>query len=450
MATTKYERPVIKPYTAGVMNPQATVTAHAPMTHIDGVAVDKLVAEHGSPCFVISERILREKMRRVHTAFAGRYPSVQFAWSYKTNYLDAVCRVFHSEGSWAEVVSGFEYQKAIHNGVDGTRIFFNGPDKSDEDLELAIRNRSNIHIDHLDELYRIIEIARGIGLTANIAVRVNMDTGVYPMWDRFGFNYENGAAWDAITRVVEHGKELRLVGLHCHIGTYMMTAEPYRVAATKMAQIANAVRNDLGVPLEYIDMGGGFASLNTLHGAYLPAEDTNATIDDYAEAITQALLTTLDRSKGLPMLVLETGRLLVDEAGFLIGTVLANKRLADGRKATIVDVGVHLLFTSFWYRHKISPAQAFGGFSENTVIYGPLCMNIDVVQDNCTLPVLMPGDRIVIQNVGAYNMTQWMQFIHLRPAVMMVMENGTAEVIRRGETLADLLSFESVPAKLLK
>ena len=86
-----------------------------------------------------------------HVFFKTRYPKVQFAWSYKTNYLNAVCKIFHQEGSWAEVVSGFEYNKALDNGVPGNKIIFNGPDKTCEDLLLAARNNSLIHIDHLDE-----------------------------------------------------------------------------------------------------------------------------------------------------------------------------------------------------------------------------------------------------------------------------------------------------------
>jgi diaminopimelate decarboxylase len=448
MTDHTYERPVIKPYHAGVMNPQGTRTAHVPMTHIDGVAVSDILARHGSPCFVLSERVIRKRQREALAAFTTRYPHVQFAWSYKTNYLDAVCRVFHQEGSWAEVVSGFEYQKARLNGIDGSRIFFNGPDKSEQALATAIQENASIHIDHLDELYRIVDIARRLKLRATVAIRVNMDVQVYPMWDRFGFNYENGAAWDAIKRIVEHRDVLRLAGLHCHIGTYMMTAEAYRLAAVKLALLSNSIRTEFALPVEYIDLGGGFASSTTLHGAYMPAEDTNPTIDQYAEAITQGLLATLDRSRGLPLLVLETGRYLIDEAGFLAGTVIANKRLSDGRKATILDIGVNLLFTSFWYKHAVIPAQPFSDFLEDTVIYGPLCMNIDVIRESCSLPPLLQGDRVVITNVGAYNMTQWMQFINMRPAVTMVMEDGTLELIRRPETLDYLRQVEQIPEKL--
>ena len=105
------------------------------------------------------------------------------------------------------------------------------------------------------------------------------------------------------------------------------------------------------------------------------------------------------------------------------------------------------MFTSFWYKHKISPAQQASVHSEDAVIYGPLCMNIDVIRDGILLPTLKPGDRLVIHSVGAYNMTQWMQFITLRPHVVMIMEDGTIELIRKAETLDTLLQQEVLPTR---
>ena len=111
---------------------------HNVCERIDGVAVADLAARFGSPLFVFSERTLRDKIRRAREAFESRYPNTRFAWSYKTNYLNAICRVFHSEGSIAEVVSEFEYEKARRNGIAGRDIIFNGPHKSREGLELAV------------------------------------------------------------------------------------------------------------------------------------------------------------------------------------------------------------------------------------------------------------------------------------------------------------------------
>ena len=129
--------PTIRGLDAGGVNPFRHGHTNA-CPQIDGVSVASLVAEFGSPLFVFSEATLRQKYREAQRAFARRYPDVQFAWSYKTNYLNAICQVFHQEGSIAEVVSEFEYEKARHNGIPGRNIIFNGPHKSRASLERAV------------------------------------------------------------------------------------------------------------------------------------------------------------------------------------------------------------------------------------------------------------------------------------------------------------------------
>ena len=104
MEKQQFERPVIKKLSAGMPNKFGMKTGINPVTHIDNIAVRDLIDEHGSPLFVISENMLRKTFRDASRAFETRYPKVQFAWSYKTNYLNAVCSIFHQEGAWAEVV----------------------------------------------------------------------------------------------------------------------------------------------------------------------------------------------------------------------------------------------------------------------------------------------------------------------------------------------------------
>lgn len=447
MDKQRYERPIIRRLNTGVMNKFGTRTEYEPVTHIDDNRVSDLIEEYGSPLFVISERKIEETYQSAVRAFNTRYPKVQFAWSYKTNYISAVCNVYHRMGSWAEVVSGFEYQKALKNGVPGSKIIFNGPDKTVEELKLAMENNSLIHIDHLDELYTLTELCIETGIRPKVAIRINMDTGIYPMWDRFGFNYENGQAWDAINKIVLSDK-MDLVGLHSHIGTFMLTANAYGVAASKLSELALSIQKKYSKKIQYIDMGGGFASTNTLKGSFLSGPDTSPTFDDYAEAISTAIMNAGFVEDELPLLILETGRALIDEAGSLLGSVISNKRLSDGRKATIMDFGVNILFTSFWYDHKISPAQEFSHHTEDSVMYGPLCMNIDVVRENVTLPPLKRGDQVVVHTVGAYNMTQWMQFIALRPAVVMIDKVGKSHSIRKRETLDNIDQQEEMPAYL--
>ncbi len=447
MEKLSYERPAIRKMNAGLMNKFGARIENEPVTQIDGVPVSSLMRDYGSPLFVISEKQIRSNIQNAVRIFRTRYPLVQFAWSYKTNYLDAVCRIFHQEGSWAEVVSGFEYDKALANNVPGNRIIFNGPDKSGEDLLKAAKNNSLIHIDHLDELLMLIDIAGVHGLKPRVAIRVNMDTGIFPKWDRFGFNLENGQAWSAITRIM-NDKNLQLSGLHCHIGTFVLSPSAYSAAALKLSELARDIKNKYGKAIEYLDLGGGFPSNNRLKGVYMPGSDTVPSLDQYADAITSALLGFGYRQDELPLLILETGRALIDDAGYLLGTVLTNKRLSDGRRATILDFGVNILFTSLWYDHKISPAQDSVQMTEDMVLYGPLCMNIDVIREGINMPVLEKGNHVVVHKVGAYNMTQWMQFITFRPNVVLVDSNMRTHIIRKSETIETVTMNESVPEQL--
>ncbi len=444
MSKLKYESPIIKQINSGITSKFGELNSLKPVTHIANTSVKSLIEQYGSPLFVINEQTIRNTYQDAYHAFSTRYPNVQFAWSYKTNYIEAVCKVFHQEGSWAEVVSGFEYQKALDNGVPGDKIIFNGPDKSDEDLKLAIENNSPIHIDHFDELYSLITITEQINKRAKVAIRVNMDTGIKPLWDRFGFNYENGQAWEALNKII-YSKNLDLIGLHTHIGTFILEPNAYRVAASKLSDLAINVKNKFKHDIQYIDMGGGFASKNTLKGSYLSGTDLAPSFSDYADNITQALLNAGFSNEDLPLLILETGRALIDDAGTLLGTVLANKRSADGRRSIVMDFGVNTLFTSFWYNHIISPAQECSLYTEDTVMYGPLCMNIDVIRESINLPPLNKGDHVVVHRIGAYNMTQWMQFITLRPKVVMIDTNGKTHIIRESESKEYVSELEITP-----
>jgi diaminopimelate decarboxylase len=178
--------------------------------------------------------------------------------------------------------------------------------------------------------------------------------------------------------------------------------------------------------------------------------DTNPSIDDYAEAISTALINSTLNPDHMPTLILESGRALIDDAGYLVGTVIANKRLSAGKRATILDFGVNILFTSFWYEHKITPAQEFTHYTEDTVLYGPLCMNIDVIRENINLPLLNKGDHVVAHTVGAYNVTQWMQFITLRPKIVLIDMEENVHIIKDSETNKVVNSLEKVPDHLVK
>jgi len=448
-----WQRPTITVHKVGILNKFGSTHFHRITDRVDGVEIRHLLAEHGSPLFVLSEQRLRANVRRLRRAFLTRYPSVKIGWSYKTNYLNAVCAVMHQEGSLAEVVSDFEYEKARNLGVPGPSILFNGPYKPRPILERVVDEGARVHLDNLDELYLLEDVARKKDKQVAVTLRLNFDTGYTDPWSRFGFNVEAGQAMDAAKRLAASGY-LRLKGLHSHIGTFILDTRAYAAQARIMVAFMDAVEHEADCVIESLDLGGGFASMNALQGSYLPPEQTVPSFDQYAEAITAELLdaTRARESRGLPRptLILETGRALVDDAEILVASVVANKRLADGRRSVVLDGGVNLLFTGFWYNHDVRPTRLLEGIPEETVIFGPLCMNIDVMRHSISLPPLDVGEPLVFSPAGAYNNTQWMQFITYRPAVVMVGEDGRTDLIRSAENLESINGPERIPERLKK
>ncbi|RMH57667.1 MAG: diaminopimelate decarboxylase [Candidatus Hydrogenedentota bacterium] len=440
-----YEKPMILPQKIGMVNKYQTEMGRS-TTEIDGVAVTTLLAEYGSPLFVFSERAIRSQVSRFKKIFRAFYPNTQFAWSYKTNYLDAICALMHHEGSIAEVVSYFEYEKARRLGVPGSKIIFNGPHKPPEALERAVREEALINVDNFDEIFALEELAAKYNRPVRIGMRLNLDAGIYPQWSRFGFNLESGQALSAARRIHQGGK-LELVGLHCHIGTFILDPNAYARQLNKMVDFGDALEDDYGRPMEYYNIGGGLPSRSQLKGIYLAPDHAIPPIDDYARAIGEAMLARCKPDHS-PKLYLESGRALIDEAGYLLTSVVGSKRLQDGKKTYIIDAGVNLLYTSHWYNIGVKPGSAIDGPAEDSILYGPLCMNIDVVRDSIHLPPLPVGSPLVLHPVGAYNVTQWMQFIEYRPAIVLVSEDGTVELIRRREALEDVTSCESLPERL--
>jgi len=448
MKNEKYERPIIVQLMHGHTAKHGTsVNKHVEyMESIDENKIENLIEEYGSPLFVFSEKKIRELYHKAYSAFSSNYPKVQFSWSYKTNYLRSICSIFHSMGSIAEVVSEFEYQKARNLGIPGSEIIYNGPDKPADSIEIAINEGASIHIDNFEELIKINQIAKNIKKTAKVGVRVNLNTGTYPQWSRFGLNYETGQVHLAIKKIMELEK-LELVGIHTHIGTFMLEPQSYEVAASKMCDLYNYIKDTFNQKLDYIDLGGGFPSKSHLKGVYQGPEISVKNVELYADAITKTIKSKI-RSDDLPTLILETGRHLIDEAGYLLTKVITSKIMPDSKRSYVIDAGVNLLYTSTWYNFKISSDSKIEGLAEPAIINGPLCMNIDIIESNLSLPYIKSDTNLVLYPVGAYNITQSMQFIKYRPAVVLIDEKNKTHLIKKREKL-ETVEYDEVLPKYL-
>lgn len=436
------------------------------LSEIDGVSVRSLVREFGSPLFAFSERDIQAKARQMRDLFKSRYPKTSFAWSVKTNYLNAICKVLKNEGWIAEVVSDFEYRKVRKLGFTGSDVVFNGPHKPRASLEMAVSDGALIQVDNLEELGHLEDIAKHTDGIIQLGVRIWLDAGVRPIWSKFGFALGNGDAERTAARIIANPK-FNLHTLHCHIGTFILAPNAYRVATQKLVALREQLHLKYGHLVECLNLGGGFPSRTLLHGMIGPREEAVPPIADYADAITDVLNKLPARKQ--PLLRLESGRALVDEAGYLLTTVVSVKGMShpgsnsdlsaydhkdnhllgdDSKLGYVVDAGINLLYTAAWYQFDVHPAQFVDTPPIPSRLYGPLCMAIDVIRENVDLPPLTAGDVLTLHPVGAYNVVQSMQFICYRPAVVLIGAGGAAEIIRARETLEDIDRPECLPEHL--
>lgn len=442
-----YESPEL--YSAGggpLGRPPGPERRVAPLSRVFGQDVRELVRAYGSPLCVYDDETLRQACRRLLGAFRAGWPDTVLGASVKTNYLSALIAIQRAEGAWGEVVSGFEYRLCRDLGIPGREIIFNGPWKTDEDLRVAFAEGATVHLDGDDELARVRRLAAAGERPVGVGLRINMQLN-YPPWDKFGFRLENDHALEA-ARLVAADPMLRLDGLHIHAGTYLPDPALYGRAMEALIGLALRLERELGVEIRHLDLGGGYATRNTLRHTMLPGEALRATPEEYAEAITAPLRRAAGQFRRPPRLFLEPGRVLIDEAAAMIATVRAVKRVSGQQKAALIDCGVHVLPTAFWYEHEIRPVEDRGQGIENYRILGPLCMQIDVIRGAIELPALAAGDLLVIRDVGAYNFSQSMQFIFMRPNYVLV-HAGSVSPVRVAEEDAYVRAPERLPAHLI-
>jgi len=449
-ARKPYEPPRLTPLTFTAVSKHLTADVGSVGEFDDAYDAAALVKEFGSPLFVISESALRGLYRNFRDIFTEPGIDTRIAYSYKTNYLPAVCAVLHEEGAWAEVVSGMEYELARSMSVPPQEIIFNGPYKTRDELHAAFGQGALVNIDNFDELGAVEAVASELGGKNRVGIRVNFRYGPAP-WTKFGFNDENGDAQQALERIAAH-PNLTFDLLHNHCGTFQLVYDIYAQGVEVLIKMAKRAR-DLGLEPTMIDMGGGYPSANKLKPMYdLPegGDRRQDTLYPYAEAILGPLSKAKELFGGQPTLVLEPGRALVDAACQLICSVVGTKEIPDKGRAVVVDGGVNLVPTAYWYDHGVKPTETSGdnaGDAEPVSIYGPLCMQIDVLRENVIMPPLKIGDPLVISNVGAYCQTQSMQFIQPRPATVLLGPDGP-EVIRRRETAKEIFILDQIPKRL--
>jgi diaminopimelate decarboxylase len=384
--------------------------------HADGAPLAEIAAAVGTPAYVYSGALMRERLRQFLAAFAGQ--RVMVCYALKANSNLAVVRTLAAAGAGADIVSGGELQRALAAGVPPHRIVFSGVGKSRDEMALALdAGIAQFNVESVPELIALGEAASARRLRAPVALRVNPDIGADThdkistgrRHDKFGIAYDQALE---VYRMALRLAGIELVGLHLHIGSQILSLAPFEAACRRAVELIRAL-GAAGIALRRLDLGGGFGVPYRAE----PALDLAA----YA-----ALIRTL--TAGLDVeLLFEPGRYLVAEAGVLISRVLYVKE--DGERAcVVVDAGMNNLLRPALYDayHPILPVSEPAAAAPRAAVdvVGPICESTDVFARARDLPSLRAGELVAFAGAGAYGAVMASDY-NSRPRAAEVMVEGT-------------------------
>ncbi len=419
---------------------------------IGGCDTVELAREFGTPLYLLDEDYFRETCRRYRAAFESRYPDVGISFSGKAFMATAVCRIVDQEGLSLDVSSGGELYTGLRAGFPPARILLHGSNKSREELAMAAdAGVGRVVLDNLPEVYLLQEVAAEKEKTVDVLLRVTpgvrADTHTHiqtgKVDTKFGFSIVGGAARQGVAAAL-NARNLEFRGIHCHIGSQIFDLEPFRQAAEMMMDFTAELRQDVGCVVEELDLGGG------LGVRYLP-EDESPSLDEYAQAVTEAVRARCEKHGfPLPKLLQEPGRSLVGEAGTTLYTVGIVKDIPGVRTYVSVDGGMSDNPRPALYDARYDAIVANKAREPRTTkvtVSGKHCETDTLIAD-LKAPEMAPGDILAVQTTGAYNYSMASNYNRLpRPAVVLV-SDGRAELISERETLDDLVRLDRIPDRL--
>lgn len=400
--------------------------------HVDDVAV-KIIAEAvGTPFYVYSETVIRQKFKEFAGTAAAALKSSLVCFAVKSNANLSVLKILASLGAGADIVSGWELLLALKAGIPADRIVFSGVGKTADELTLAIENGiKQINVESEEEALMINEIAERFGKKANIALRINPDVDAHTHYKMTTGKKENkfGIDWKKARELYQKFNALpglNPCGIDVHVGSQLTELAPFQETFSRTREIVRALRED-GITIRTIDVGGGL-------GIAYKDSDTPPSMEEYI-AVVEENLGHLDCE-----IVFEPGRRLLAEAGLLITQVVRVKQ-TETRAFAIVDAGMNDLIRPAIYEayHGIIPVSEAEVDTPYDVV-GPICESSDVFGKDRRLPPLKAGDLLAVKAAGAYG-TSMSSNYNMRPLCPEILVKGnTYAVIRERQTLEDVIA----------
>ena len=410
--------------------------------YCEDIRVLDLARRFGTPLYIYSYKTLIDHYLKLKTAFNKIQPLI--CYSVKANSNLAILKALVDKGAGLDIVSGGELFMALKAGCPANKIVYASLGKTDREIEEAIRRRILFfNVESVAELENINRISKRLNRVTQAAIRINPDveprTHKYittgKLTNKFGIDFKSAYQILLLRRALTN---IKIAGLHIHIGSQITESQPYVAAISKMVDFIERLKKK-GIKLEYLNIGGGLGIIYD--------RETPQTAARFAQRVSPLLKKT-----GLKI-ILEPGRFIVGNAGILVARVLYIKSTFK-KKFVIVDSGMNDLIRPALYDayHKILPLRATSHrlqAKEKVDIVGPICESADFFAKNRSLPKLQEGDYIAIMGAGAYGFSMSSNYnSRPRPAEVMVVKDKVF-LIRKKENYQDIIRNEIIPSFLL-
>lgn len=419
---------------------------------IGGVDAVQLAVDFGTPLYVMDEVALRTRCREYLAAFRSRYPRVEVSFAGKAFLCSGICPVIRQEGLRLDVASGGELYTALKAGFPADRISLHGNNKSLEELEMALNaGVGHIIVDNFLELGRLAEMTRERPAPQPILIRAA--PGIDPHTHRristgqvdtkFGFDVGSGAILEAVRQASEM-PGVKLLGLHCHVGSQLLDTECHEDSVAVMVDLLASIRDRFGIQFEELNIGGGL-------GIRYLASHQPPSVDGFAEAVIGRLTAALDAA-GLeyPTLLLEPGRSLVGEAGVTLYTLGGIKAIPGVRTYVSVDGGLSDNPRPALYEAKytVLTANRMNEPHDTRVTVSGKHCETDVLFPDTDLADPQPGDTLAVLSTGAYNYAMASNYNRFRRPAVVLVADGHADLLVERESYDDLLKNDRIPERL--
>ncbi len=433
------------------LKPITTKINDAGNLEIGGCDLVKLAEKYGTPLYVLDEATIRKICRDYKDAFKG-YPKVNMMYASKALCSSATSALIASEGFGFDVVSSGEIFTVYKSGANMSKVLFNGNNKSYDELSLAIElGVGRISVDNFFELSLLNEIAKSHKKIVNILLRITpgiechtheyIQTG--HLDSKFGFDLTQ--IDDAVELIVNDYTNLKLHGLHAHIGSQIFEKSIYGDEIEILVKEIARLDEKFGLKLDEINIGGG------LGVKYVEADYPPSTYE-VAEIVIKRLYECIEKYKiDAPTLFIEPGRSIISTSGVTLYTLGSSKQVPKGKTYFAVDGGMADNARPSMYQAEYDAQIANKPdyeLAQTVTVAGRFCESGDILIKNIKLPEIEEGDILCVYNTGAYNYSMASNYNRVQKPAMVLVNNSQSDIIIKRESLEDLIAHDIIPDRL--